>query len=188
MAADVMLPNDHDDSPLMARVTTAQHLLFPYAPRAVCEQLGLNWWAAIKLFEDGWLGFSPEDTPVLDEAQEAELRFVGSLVVGGCDRPMLECLLSGLPKPYTYRANRLYYDWCARRWCLLPDPQPDPEAIFADWLDALVEKGDVNSLTGILELARDGLSRVHLNITQQEFHAPPPDSGDGGQKSPLDEW
>jgi len=188
MAAQIMLPDDPEDSPLMARVTAAQHLLFPSTPRAICEQLGLNWWAALKLFEDGWLDFSPEDALVLDEAQEAELRFVGSLVVGGCDRDMLSSLLSNLPKPYAYHPNRLYYDWGARRWRLLPDPKPNPEAVFADWLDGLVERDDMGSLTGILELARDALARVRLKTAQQIFHAPPPPSGDGGQKSPLDDW
>ena len=159
----------YDDNPESARVTAAQQLLFPANPRAVCEQMGLNWWAALKLHEVGWLSFSPTNTPRLDEAQEAELRFVGSLVVAGCDRSMLAILLEGLLKPYAYDAARLYYDWPARRWRLLPDPRANPEAIFADWLEALVENGDVNSLTGILELGQDALSRVHVEASQTEF-------------------
>ena len=97
--------------------------------------MGLNWWAALKLHEDGWLSYSPANTPRLDEAQEAELRFVGSLVIAGCDRGMLAILLDVLSKPYAYDAARLYYDWLARRWRLLPDPQAHPEAIFTDWLE-----------------------------------------------------
>jgi hypothetical protein len=155
-----MLSASHRDDPQMARVVTAQHLLFPSNPRAVCSEMGLNWWAAIKLYEDGWLSFCPEDTARLDEAQEAELRFVGSLVIAGCDRPMLTALLDGLPKPYTYHGDRLYYAWVARKWRLLPEPHSHPEAVFTDWLDTLVEKGDIGSLTGILELAHDALSRV----------------------------
>jgi hypothetical protein len=151
----------HNDDASLARVSTSQQLLFPSSPRSVCGEIGLNWWAVIKLYEDGWLSFCPEETPRLDEAREAELRFVGSLVVGGCDRPMLAALLEGLMKPYAYRANRLYYDWTARRWRLLPDPNPHAEAVFTDWLDRLVMNGDVSSLTGILELAHDALGRVH---------------------------
>src|SRR5262245_41851132 len=94
-----------------ARVASAQHLLFPNTPRGVCDEVGLNWWAAIKLYDDGWLSFAPEVVSRLDESQEAELRFVGALVVAGCDRPMLAALLSGLPKPYAYHGSRLYYDW-----------------------------------------------------------------------------
>ena len=85
-----------DDNPETARVAAAQQLLFPANPRAVCEQMGLNWWAALKLHEDGWLSFPPANTPRLDEAQEAELRFVGSLVIAGCDRGMLAILLGGV--------------------------------------------------------------------------------------------
>jgi hypothetical protein len=158
-----------DDNPESARVAAEQQLLFPANPRAVCEQMGLNWWAALKLHEDGWLSFSPTNTPRLDEAQEAELRFVGSLVIAGCDRGMLAILLDGLPKPYAYDAARLYYDWAARCWRRLPDPHTHPEASFTDWLEALVEGGDVNSLTGILELGQDALSRVRVEASQTEF-------------------
>jgi hypothetical protein len=147
-------------------VASEQQLLFPANPRVVCEQMGLNWWAALKLYEDGWLSYSPAHTPRLDEAQEAELRFIGSLVVAGCDREMLAVLLSLLSKPYAYDAARLYFDWMARCWRLLPDPHAHPEAIFTDWLDQLVTQGEVNSLSGILELGQDALSRVRAETTQ----------------------
>jgi hypothetical protein len=158
-----------DDNPETVRVAASQQLLFPANARAVCEQMGLNWWAALKLREDGWLSFSPDDTPHLDEAQEAELRFIGSLVIAGCDRGMLAILLDTLPKPYAYDVTRLHYDWFARRWRVLPDPHAHPEAIFTDWLESLVESGDVNSLAGILELGQDALSRVRAEPSQAEF-------------------
>lgn len=159
----------YEDNPETARVAAAQQLLFPANPRAICEQMGLNWWAALKLHEDGWLSFSPDSTPRLDEAQEAELRFVSSLVIAGCDRGMLAILLDGLPKPYAYDINRLYYDWTERRWRLLPDERAHPEAVFAEWLNNLVENGDVNSLTGVLELVQDALSRVRIEASQGEL-------------------
>ena len=59
-----------DDNPETVRVAASQQLLFPANPRAVCEQMGLNWWAAPKLYEDGWLSFSPANAPRLEEAQE----------------------------------------------------------------------------------------------------------------------
>jgi hypothetical protein len=156
-----MSPALHHEDAQLARVVTAQHLLFPSAPRVVCTELGLNWWAAIKLYEEGWLSFCPEETTRLDEAQEAELRFVGSLVIAGCDRPMLSALLEGLQKPYAYHGHKLYYQWAAREWRLLPDPNSHPEAVFIDWLERLVEREDIGSVTGILELAHDALSRIH---------------------------
>jgi hypothetical protein len=158
-----------DDNPETARVAAAQQLLFPANPRAVCEQMGLNWWAALKLHEDGWLSFLPDSTLRLDDAQEAELRFVGSLVIAGCDRGMLAILLDGLSKPYAYDAARLYYDWSARRWRLLPDPQAHPEALFTDWLENLVSRGEVSSLAGILELGQDALTRLQVETSQAGY-------------------
>jgi hypothetical protein len=167
-----MLGNLNNDSLQTARAVPAQQLLFPPAPRAVCEDLGLNWWTASKLHEDGWLSFSPQDTPLLDEAQEAELRFVGSLVVAGCDRNMLAILLRSLPKPYAYHASRLYYDWSARHWRLLPEPDGNPEAAFADWLEGLVANKDTSSLTGILELTEDALARLRNQAAAQALDRP----------------
>jgi hypothetical protein len=153
----------HDDSPELARVAAAQQLLFPATPRAVSEEMGLNWWTVLKLHQDGWLSFAPEETPALDEAQEAELRFVGSLVTAGCDGNMLEVLLQGLERPYAYDVRRLFYDWSARCWRLLPAFHSDAEAAFADWVEALVQKGDIGSLSGIAELAQDALLRVRTS-------------------------
>jgi hypothetical protein len=158
-----------DDNPETVRVAASQQLLFPANPRAVCEQMGLNWWAALKLHDDGWLSFCPADVPRLDEAQEAELRFIGSLVIAGCDRGMLAILLDTLSKPYAYDATRLHYDWFTRRWRVLADPDAHPEAVFTDWLETLIESEDVDSLTGILELGQDALSRVRAEASQAEF-------------------
>jgi hypothetical protein len=158
-----------DDNPETARVAASQQLLFPANPRAICEQLGLNWWAALKLHEDGWLSFSPADVRRLDEAQEAELRFVGSLVIAGCDRGMLAILLDSLPKPYAYDATRLHYDWFSRRWRVLADPQEHPEAVFTEWLETLVERRDIDSLSGILELGQDALSRIHAEASHVQL-------------------
>ena len=155
-----MLIPFNDDSPQNVRVKSAQQLLFPASPCAICQEMGLNWWAALKLHQDGWLSFPPDRTPQLDEAQEAELRFVGALVIGGCDHHMLGALLSPLPRPYSYDPRRLYYDWSVRRWRVLPEPRVNPEAVFADWLEALVQTADVSTLTGIDELAHDALDRV----------------------------
>jgi hypothetical protein len=160
-----------DDNPQVARVAPSQQLLLPATSRAICDEIGLNFWAALKLYEDGWLSFSPESAARLDEAQEAELRFLGGLVLAGCDRNQLTVLLSGLPKPYAYDLKRLYFDWCARRWRALPDPRAHPEAAFTDWLETLVQSNDIASLTGIGELARDALARVTTPVPQPDLPA-----------------
>jgi hypothetical protein len=172
-AARAWLFQQEADDLQAARVTPAQQLLFPANPRAVCEEMGLNWWAALKLHEDGFLSFAPELSPILDEAQEAEMRFVGSLVIAGCDRNMLSMLLAGLPKPFSYDLNRLYFDWGMRRWRLLPDPRTHPETHFTEWLESLVQTRDVGSLSGIGELAQDALSRVHGQVPLAAMYPAP---------------
>src|SRR5579872_5706302 len=147
-----------DDNPQMARVEAAQQLLFPSSPGSLCDEIGLHWQAALRLQEEGWLSFPLENTAQLDEAQEAELRFVAALVLAGCDRDMLGVLLAGLPRPYAYDLHRLYFDWKGRQWRMLPDPRSNPESTFTDWVDMLVQTQDVASLVGIVELAQDGLS------------------------------
>lgn len=168
-SAAALLFQLQDDNPQTARVSAAQQLLLPATPRAICEEIGLNFWAVLKLYEEGWLSFSPETTLHIDEAQEAELRFIGSLVLNGCDRGMLARLLADLPKPYAYDLKRLYYDWTTRRWRALPDPRAHPEAAFTDWLETLVQAGDVGSLIGVGELARDALARVKPEAAQPEL-------------------
>src|SRR3954468_4183420 len=102
LAAVLPLLQEHDAAlfPLPPQAGAAapaaeQQLLFPTTARSVCDEIGLNWWAALKLHEDAWLSFIPDSAARLDESQETELRFVGSLVVAGCDRAMLSTLLAG---------------------------------------------------------------------------------------------
>ncbi len=137
-----MNPAPLSDDPERARVSATQQLLFPPNPRDICVEIGLNWWTAVKLHQDGWLSFNPESSPELDEATEAELRFVGSIVAAGCDAGLLRQLLGGLSKPYRYDGSRIYYDWSARCWRFLPGP----ETVFSDWLESLVTDEDVGRL------------------------------------------
>lgn len=153
-----------------AHLKSHQQLLFAPAPKAVCDQIGLDWWAAVKLYEDGWLSFSPEATPRLDEAQEAELLFVGALVVAGCDRRMLVALLRGLSKPYAYDLHRIYYDWLAHDWRIFPDPHAHPEAVFTEWVEMLASSHDAGTLQGIVELAQDALGRLRKQSSQDDLY------------------
>jgi hypothetical protein len=148
--------------PSSTRFASSQTLLFPSSPRVICTELGLSWGAALRLYQDGWLSFSPETSLQLDEAQEAELRFLGTLVSAGCDQHMLTLLLAGLSRPYAYDLKRLFFDWSARRWRLLSETRGQPEAAFADWVEMLAQTGDTGSLTGIVEVAQEALAHVQL--------------------------
>ena len=143
-----------------ARIHQCQGMLFPRSPREICEVIGLNWLSALKLSAHGWLAFSPESLLQLDERQETELRFVGALVVAGCDDVLLHRLLGDLQKPYCYRPDRVYYDWVAREWRLLPKPLDDAESVFGAWLDALEEDGNLSRLVDIQEQTEGAIKRV----------------------------
>ena len=130
-----------------------QRTLFPLdeysthrrSPRDVADRIGLNWLAVEELHRDGWLSFDPRKVPRLNAPQEAELRFVGSLVAAGCDEGMLGKLLSGLSKPYAYRLERVYYDWETQSWMLVPTHDHLSQN-FGRWVDELTDSGDLGKL------------------------------------------
>lgn len=126
----------------------------PVSPRELCTRINLNWMAAIRLFENGWLSFDPSVVLEVNRTQEAELRFLGGLIAGGCDECLLRHLLDGLSKPYAYRLDRMYYDWESRSWKLCPSP-PELESQFEAWVDQLVDAGQMS----ILENLRATLDR-----------------------------
>ena len=134
-----------------------QGLFAFYSPREIAESIGLDWWAALKLYDDGWLSFNPALEQIDDAGKEEEFVFLGSLVAAGCDPPMLTKLLAGLSKPYRYDLNRAYYDWRQQEWRSLPQI-PSPEDSLASWVAELVEQGDVGTLSEIMETAREALS------------------------------
>jgi hypothetical protein len=152
-----------------ARFWQVQLSMFPLTPRQVCERIGLNWLAACQLHAAGWLSFDPRRVNRLDEAQEAELQLVGSLVVAGCDAEMLSRLLHGLRRPYQYRPGTIYLDWASACWRLLPvAKEPDPPQVFADWIDSLKESCDRGQLE---DIARD----VAAALKSLPLEAPEPD-------------
>jgi hypothetical protein len=143
--------------------TRRQQLLFGPNPQALCAEIGLSWSRALDLYRDGFLSFSPALTERLDESQETELRFLGALARNGCDRQMLVRLLRGLSYPYSYDIRQVYYNLEENQWHPLPEKNEDPETVLTDWLDHLVRANDADTLAGIVELAREALSRIRTN-------------------------
>lgn len=125
-----------------ARVQGGQAYLFPYTARNVCKGMGLNWSTAIRLYKDGFLSFNPETVGNLHSAQVAELKFLGSLVLAGCNNGMLHHLLRSLHKPYQYQIGFMYYDWTSQQWLSLPqieeaEEEEEEEDPFEIWLEGL---------------------------------------------------
>lgn len=136
----------------------AQLHIFNPSPRQLCQKIGLNWLAALRLRDAGWIGFDPEAVKELDLSQQAELGFIGSLVVGGCDEAMLTYLLRGLDKPYSYQIDLIFYDWKNQGWKLLPSLNDlDRERLVHEWLDQLVESEEIEELTNISDKLQEAL-------------------------------
>jgi hypothetical protein len=159
-ASDALNETGLIESPERARTPVGQQLLFKPSPRTVCDEIGLNWWAALKLRDDGWLSFDPKQELPLDESQESELRFVGALVVAGCDNAMLHRLLDGLCQPYGYRPGQIYFDWVHREWRHLPRPSENATEVFDAWIDSLENGQDLAALQEIKERACDAINRI----------------------------
>jgi hypothetical protein len=133
----------------------------PKSPQAVCEAIGLSWYAAEKLFSDGLLSFDPNDADSLSLAELAELRFLGSLAAAGCSSALLDRLLSELQKPYCYRLDRMYYDWESGAWQILRGDE-DVQLDFERWLERLIEAEELEKL----ERIRDSVEGAIFKLRQ----------------------
>ncbi len=133
----------------------------PLTTREVCAQIGLNWYAAGKTHEDGFLSFAPDPDATLTPGEETELRLVGTLVAAGCDAALMRRLLSGLSKPYRYRIDLLAYDWAAGAWRFVEGPMQIMNR-FDDWLDELVSSADRARLDSIQRRVDDAVRRLRI--------------------------
>lgn len=157
------------DEPELARVGNHQPLLLPATPREICRSVGLDWWAAIKLWDDGHLSFDPQTTASLSEAQHSELVFLGALVSGGCEPEFLKNLLIGLSKPYAYQIHLIYYDWLKRRWRPIPQPPScdEREKLFSEWVQELEDAHDVEMLQQMAAHIEYCLNRLQNKIADE---------------------
>jgi len=141
-----------------------QQTLFPRTPKELCDQIGLQWFAALRLHADDYLSFNPETTLALDESQDAELSFVGTLVVWANDRALLDRLLRGLKKPYQFNLDCMSYDWRKAQWQEFPDPDELEEEcyedMFNDWLADLVARADTDQLDEIQCQVADAIRKT----------------------------
>ncbi len=160
------------------RVSHDQYLLFEQEPRTLAESIGLDWWAAKKLYDDKWLSFDPERAIINLSGMEAEFIFLGTLVAAGCDPYILKRLLRGLEKPYCYNISEIYYDWKSQCWKELPiDEQNDLEP--SDIVDKLIEVNDTEALLELKELVDDAIQDLDDEMDDPKLGLP------DGIKPPL---
>ncbi|MCX5812542.1 MAG: hypothetical protein NT178_08360 [Proteobacteria bacterium] len=140
------------------KLNYSQPFLFAIDSRQFAESIGLDWWAAKKLYDDKWLSFDPEKTQIDNEAMQAEFLFLGSLVAAGCDPHILKRLLADLEKPYSYDLSRMYYDWPSRQWKDLPHKKP-PIEIAREIIAAFEDDNDTDSLIEIKTAVQEAIDR-----------------------------
>ena len=157
-----------DSNDEQSRVHGGQLNLFPQKPRDLCQEIGLNWLSAHQLYEWELLSFDPMLVKNLNEGQEVELRFLGSLVTGGCDRGMIEHLIRGMNSPYQYRLDRIFYHWPSQQWRTFPEiddvDEADGENIFLDWVDLLVDNEDRDQLLWIKETVDKAINKINVEV------------------------
>jgi len=149
-------PNDELDAAYTGAVY--QLRLFNPSPREVCREIGLNWLAALRLRDSGWLSFDPEGKTVLAEPEENELRFIGALVAFGFDESQLGMILKGLRKPYRYKIDRMYFAFQAKKWLLIPS-SPDFGKI-RELIDFLKQEGEIDDLRSLHEQIAEALGEL----------------------------
>lgn len=118
-------------------------------PGEVCNKIGLGWNTALELCDRGWLSFNPEEKTELEEADEVELRFVGTLAACGMDEKQLGMLLKGLRQPYRYRIEKMCFDWVDRVWRLFPEKLGFDEV--QDFINTLQRDGKVDQLRDLYQ-------------------------------------
>ena len=131
----------------------------PAPPSDLCKRIGLNWLAAQRLHEKGWLSFDPQSVSELSVSEAAELRFLGVLIVAGCNEALLSLMLRGLHKPYAYRIEMMYYAWRDQAWHLLPTDDEQRER-FSRWVEELEEAAEVEKLEDIRGLVEHAINDV----------------------------
>jgi len=144
----------------MARVRSRKFPACPRDARAVLDELKLPHVEARKLFEDGWLSFDPADASLLNETQESELLFLGSMVATGCGQEMLSRMLADLEPPFAYDMRCLYYDFRVGRWRLFPF-MSDPESAFFALLDHLDDAEEIQALRSVRAWVDEALELAH---------------------------
>jgi hypothetical protein len=137
------------------RIDDHQLPLFPPDLRDLAKSIGLDWWAAKKLYDDKWLSFDPEINTTDSSSREAEFIFLGTLVAAGCDPHMLKRLLETLEKPYCYHLSGMYYDWAKRCW------EDFPETEILDIVSEYEGSGDLDSLEELKGFVQGAMDRLN---------------------------
>ena len=103
------------------------------------ENSGISFHQAMLLSQKGLLSWTPDITLNVTTLQNAELKFLFSLMFkSGIPEDLAKTMLSQLRKPYYYSYDCIYWDFAAARWRYFPQQNqiqqlPNREARFEDF-------------------------------------------------------
>ena len=150
--------------PNLARGRAQQRLLFPADGDELLRELAVPGNLVEMWIAAGWLSYDPRGKRPLTEAEEAELRFVSSVLRSGMSYGALCEAFAKLDKPYAYNVGNVVWDFGERRWRDIPSEVRARLAALTEddihaYIDQLVREGDVGTLASLLERLQDEMGR-----------------------------
>ena len=124
----------------------SQDSLFPYNFNEVLNQLSMSISSISLLYKDGYLSFDPAKKKELNAFEYYELDFVCSLINSCLSLESINYMLSKLDKPYSYEIDKVYYDFKAKEWKLIPIPE---EPSIEELIDEIADEEDYKRLKEI---------------------------------------
>ena len=101
---------------MIRQVQNSQESLFNTSVDELLKQYKITPAIVTMWYKSGYLSFDPLAYGDLNERQEIEFHFIGSLFKSGLSLISVESLLARLEKPYRYDLQSVYFDFIKNDW------------------------------------------------------------------------
>ncbi len=101
---------------MIRQVQNSQESLFNTSVDELLKQYKITPAIVTEWYQSGYLSYDPLAYDELDEGQEIEFHFIGSLFKSGLSLKSVETLLARLEKPYRYDLQSVYFDLLKNDW------------------------------------------------------------------------
>ncbi len=101
---------------MIRQVQNSQESLFNTSVDKLLKQYKITPAIVTEWHKSGYLSFDPLVYDELNEGQEIEFHFIGSLFKSGLSLISVETLLARLEKPYCYDLQSVYFDFLKNDW------------------------------------------------------------------------
>jgi len=128
---------------MIRQVQNSQESLFNTSVDELLKQYKITPAIVTEWYQSGYLSYDPLAYDELDEGQEIEFHFIGSLFKSGLSLKSVETLLARLEKPYRYDLQTVYFDFLKNDWEYQPTiPEVGEQVEYLIWdkeVDVLLE-------------------------------------------------